>query len=71
MACRGKHIAIEGTTLRCSFDYAADQAAIQMIQACVHENYAVFAQFKGDDKTNEITAIPSLLEMLELNEATP
>jgi predicted transposase YbfD/YdcC len=41
-----------------------------MIHAYVHENHAVFAQLKVDDKSNEITAIPSLLEMLELDEAT-
>jgi predicted transposase YbfD/YdcC len=36
----------------------------------VHENHAVFGQLKVDDKTNEITAIPQLLEMLQLKEAT-
>jgi predicted transposase YbfD/YdcC len=69
-ACRGKHIAIDGKTLRRSFDHASGKAAIHMIHAYVHENHAVFAQLKVDDKTNEITAIPSLLEMLELDEAT-
>jgi len=58
---RGKHIAIDGKTLRRSFDRASGQAAIHMINAYVHENHAVFGQLKVDDKTNEITAIPSLL----------
>ena len=40
------------------------------INAYVHENHVVFAQLKGDDKSNEITAIPSLLEMLQLKKAT-
>ena len=69
-ASRGKHIAIDGKTLRRSFDHASGKTAIHMIHAYVHENHAVFAQLKVDDKSNEITAIPSLLEMLELDEAT-
>jgi predicted transposase YbfD/YdcC len=36
----------------------------------VHENHAVFGQLKVDDKTNEITAIPQLLDMLQLKDAT-
>ena len=66
----GKHIAIDGKTLRRSFDHASGKAAIHLIHAYVHENQAVFAQLKIDDKSNEITAIPSLLEMLQLKEAT-
>ena len=41
-----------------------------MFSAYVHENHAVFGQLKVNDKTNEITAIPKLLEMLELKDAT-
>lgn len=67
---QGKHIAIDGKTLRRSFDHASEKAAIHLINAYVHENHAVFSQLKVDDKTNEITAIPSLLEMLQLKDAT-
>jgi predicted transposase YbfD/YdcC len=67
---QGKHIAIDGKTLRQSFDKASAKAAIHMISAYVHENQAVFGQWKVDDKTNEITAIPQLLQMLELKEST-
>ena len=66
----GKHIAIDGKTLRRSFDRASNKTAIHMINAYVHENQAVFGQLKVDDKSNEITAIPSLLEMLQLKDAT-
>jgi len=66
----GKHIAIDGKTLRRSFDRASDKAAIHMINAYVHENHAVFGQLKVHDKSNEITAIPQLLEMLQLKNAT-
>lgn len=65
-----KHIAIDGKTLRKSFDTASGKAAIHMLNAYVHENHAVFGQLKVDSKTNEITAIPQLLEMLQLKEAT-
>ncbi len=65
-----KHIAIDGKTLRKSFDAASGKAAIHMLNAYVYENHAVFGQLKVDDKTNEITAIPKLLEMLQLKDAT-
>ena len=67
---QGKHIAIDGKTLRKSFDTASSKVAIHMLNAYVHENHAVFGQLKVDDKTNEITAIPRLLEMLQLKQAT-
>ena len=67
---QGKHIALDGKTLRRSFDHASGKAAIHMINAYVHENHAVFGQLKVDGKSNEITAIPSLLEMLQLQDAT-
>ena len=66
----GKHIAMDGKTLRRSFDHASGKAAIHMINAYVHENQAVFGQVKTNAKSNEITAIPSLLEMLQLKDAT-
>ena len=66
----GKHVALDGKTLRRSFDRASGKAAIHMINAYVHENQAVFGQLKVDDKANEITAIPQLLEMLQLKDAT-
>jgi len=66
----GKHIAIDGKTLRRSFDRASEKAAIHMVNAYVHENHAVFGQLKVNDKSNEITAIPLLLEMLQLKDAT-
>src|SRR4030067_2049272 len=67
---QGKHIAIDGKTLRKSFDTASNKVAIHMINAYVHENHAVFGQLKVEYKTNEITAIPHLLDMLQLKDAT-
>lgn len=69
-ATEGKHISIDGKTLRRSFDRASAKTAIHMINAYVHENHAVFGQLKVHDKSNEITAIPTLLEMLQLKDAT-
>lgn len=66
----GKHIAIDGKTLRRSFDRAAEKSAIHMVTAWVCENHAAFGQRKVADKSNEITAIPQLLDMLNLKDAT-
>ena len=66
----GKHIAIDGKNLRHSFDRAAEKAAIHMVSAWVYENNATFGQIKVDDKSNEITAIPQLLSLLNLKDAT-
>ena len=67
---KGKHIAIDGKALRGSFNKAAGKLAVHMVNAYVHENHPVFGQVKVDDKSNEITAIPKLLERLELKEST-
>jgi predicted transposase YbfD/YdcC len=66
----GKLIAIDGKTIRRSLDQANRKAAIHMVTAWVHENHAAFAQVRTKDKSNEITAIPQLLEMLNLKAAT-
>lgn len=66
----GKLIAIDGKTIRRSLDRASDKAAIHLVSAWVHENHAVFGQLRVEDKRNEITAIPKLLEMLNLKQST-
>jgi len=66
----GKLIAIDGKTIRRSLDRASGRAAIHLVSAWVHENHAVFGQLAVESKSNEITAIPKLLEMLDLREAT-
>ena len=64
----GKLIAIDGKTIRRSLDRASGRAAIHLVSAWVHENHAVFGQLAVEGKSNEITAIPKLLEMLDLPE---
>jgi predicted transposase YbfD/YdcC len=66
----GDIVAIDGKTLRHSFDRAAAQAAIHMVSAWANRNRLVLGQVKVDDKSNEITAIPQLLKMLDLTGAT-
>jgi predicted transposase YbfD/YdcC len=66
----GKLVAIDGKTLRHSFDQASKKAAIHMISAWVSANHLVFGQIVTDAKSNEITAIPLLLKMLELTNST-
>jgi predicted transposase YbfD/YdcC len=63
----GQVVAIDGKTLRRSFDKASDKAAIHMVSAWAEANRLVLGQVKVDDKSNEITAIPKLLNMLELS----
>ena len=61
-----EHIAIDGKQLRRSHDRANDKAALHMVSAWSSENRIVLAQEKVGDKSNEIIAIPALLELLDL-----
>jgi predicted transposase YbfD/YdcC len=63
-------VAIDGKTLRGSKDGALGKAAIHMVNVWAVENGLVLAQEKVDDKTNEITVIPTLLDLLDLRGAT-
>lgn len=65
----GQVIAIDGKTLRHSFDAASSKAAIPMVSAWATANPISLGQVVVDQKSNEITAIPKLLEMLELTGA--
>jgi predicted transposase YbfD/YdcC len=62
----GDLIAIDGKTLRGSFDRAAGKAAIHLVSAWASANELVFGQLACEAKSNEITAIPRLLELLDL-----
>ena len=63
----GEVVAIDGKTLRGSYDKSNDQSAIQMVSAWATTNKLVLGQVKVDEKSNEITAIPELLKVLELS----
>jgi predicted transposase YbfD/YdcC len=62
----GDVVAIDGKTLRRTFDTAADKAAIHMVSAWATAQGLCLGQVKTDAKSNEITAIPKLLEVLAL-----
>ena len=63
-------IAIDGKVVRKSFDEANEKSAIHMVSAFAAEARLVLAQEKVAEKSNEITAIPKLIDMLSLKEAT-
>lgn len=65
----GQLIAIDGKTLRRSFDAASSKAAIHMVSAWATANHISLGQVVVDAKSNEITAIPKLLNLLELSGA--
>jgi predicted transposase YbfD/YdcC len=63
----GQVIAVDGKTLRRSHDAVLGKAAIHMVSAWATANHLVLGQLKVADKSNEITAVPALLQLLELN----
>ena len=68
-ATEGRVVAIDGKTLRHSFDRAADKSALHMISAWAVANGVSLGQRAVDGKSNEITAVPELLKLLELEGA--
>jgi predicted transposase YbfD/YdcC len=62
----GQVVAIDGKTLRRSFDAATSKSAIHMVSAWATANHISLGQVVVDEKSNEITAIPKLLKMLEI-----
>jgi predicted transposase YbfD/YdcC len=65
-AAKEQVIAIDGKTMRHSFDKASKKSAIHMVSAWASESGLVFGQVKVAEKSNEITAIPELLDVLKL-----
>lgn len=63
-----KLISIDGKISRHTFD--GDQNPLHMVSAFASEARLVLAQAKVSDKSNEIAAIPELLTLLDLSEAT-
>jgi len=69
-ACRmmpGEIVAIDGKTLRRSHDRAKGKKALHMVSAWASANRLILGQVSTDEKSNEITAIPRLLELLEIS----
>lgn len=64
---QGEVIAIDGKTLRHSYDKGANKGAIHRVSAWATSNRLVLGQRQVDEKSNEITAIPALLSVLALS----
>ena len=65
----GQVIAIDGKTLRRSHDRRKGKAALHLVSAWATANRLVLGQVATDAKSNEITAIPELLRLLDLQGA--
>ena len=59
-------VAVDGKTVRRSRDMSGGKRAIHVVSAWACENRVVLGQYKVDEKSNEITAIPELLKQLEI-----
>lgn len=62
----GEIIPIDGKTIRGSYDRNQGKSALHIISAWSSEQRLVLGQMKVEDKSNEITAIPALLELLDI-----
>ena len=63
---QGQIVPVDGKTLRQSYDRKSEKAAIHMVSAWASRNGIVLGQIKTDEKSNEITAIPELLNLLDI-----
>jgi len=62
----GDVIAIDGKTSRRTHDSAIDLSPLHIVSAWSSDNRLVLGQVRVDEKSNEITAIPLLLELLDI-----
>ena len=66
---RSKGVAIDGKVLRGSFARTVDQSPLHTMPAFAAETRLVIRQLSVDDKSNEIPAVPKLLELMEIEGA--
>ena len=66
----GKHVAIDGKTVRGAFEGEDGGGALHLVNAWVRENSMLLGQYACDVKSNEITAIPELIKLIRLENAT-
>lgn len=72
--CIGKHIAIDGKTICTASNYRLNneetpEGKLHIISAWVREDGISLGQIKTDEKSNEITAIPKMLDTLDVKGA--
>jgi hypothetical protein len=65
----GEAQAIDGKTIRRSFDHGKEQSPLHVVSAWASSQSLVLAQEAQEEKSNEITAIPEVLEAIELEGA--
>jgi predicted transposase YbfD/YdcC len=65
----GKQIALDGKTLRGSYDNEKNQSALHLLNACAVDNGITLAHLPVDTKTNEITVVPDIIDMLDIKGA--
>lgn len=68
-ALREQHVAIDGKTLRRSFDAATGRSALHVVSAWATDLRVCLGEIAVDEQSNEITAVPRLLQLLELGGA--
>ena len=67
---KGSFVAVDGKTLRRSWRRGWSKTPVHLVSAFVAKNHVVLGQLATDGKSNEITAIPKLLAMMDLAGAT-
>jgi len=65
-AAEGEVVAIDGKTLRRTFDRARGLGALHLVSAWATANGLTLGQVAADAQSNEVTAIPRLIELLDL-----
>jgi predicted transposase YbfD/YdcC len=65
----GEVVAIDGKTIRRSFDHGKEQSPLHVVSAWASEQSLALAQEVVEEKSNEITAIPEVLDALQLEGA--
>jgi len=65
----GEVVAIDGKTIRRSFDHGREQSPLHVVSAWASEQSLVLTQEVTSEKSNEITAIPEVLGALNLEGA--
>jgi len=69
LSLAGQGVAIDGKTLRRSFDSATGKKALHVVNAWAGDLHISLGQVAVDGKSNEITAVPKLLDLLTLDGA--
>lgn len=66
---KGEVIAIDGKQSKGSYDRNQKKSALHVVSAWANQNRLMLGQIKVKDKSNEITAIPALLKLLDIRQS--